>query len=402
MAGRDSNKPLDALTVKRHREGILADAAPHRGLRLHANKNGTKSWIYRYRDSEKKLKQIKLGDYPALGLAEARAAYIEQKTIKSKYGDPRQFRVREIAKRQELIALGKERSYLISDMVDHYLEEHISHHRREKGQAECKRMLYADVIPSIGSLVVSSVRRRHIHELIQKIASRAPRIAGMVKAELKSAFEHAISAGRVSEDFANPVFGVKSPRFAARKRTFNDTELEKFINWLPGSPISQQIKSVLWLMLYTGCRGGEVVSIMWRDVDFERGVLYFPTSKNGLPHTVFLSTQAKEILKAVDRSESLYVFPSPISQKHIRQHAVVWQIAEFRESLGVDHWTSHDIRRTVGTGLAKLGCSRVIQDRILNHVDSSVSGIYDRHTYDVESREWWQKWADHVESFGSV
>jgi integrase len=61
-------------------------------------------------------------------------------------------------------------------------------------------------------------------------------------------------------------------------------------------------------------------------------------------------------------------------------------------------WTVHDLRRTVATGLAKLGCSRVVQDRILNHVDSSVSAIYDRHRYDVEARAWLQKWADYLES----
>jgi integrase len=61
-------------------------------------------------------------------------------------------------------------------------------------------------------------------------------------------------------------------------------------------------------------------------------------------------------------------------------------------------WTVHDLRRTAATGLAKLGCSRVVQDRILNHVDGSVSAIYDRHRYDAEARVWLQKWADYLEA----
>lgn len=61
-------------------------------------------------------------------------------------------------------------------------------------------------------------------------------------------------------------------------------------------------------------------------------------------------------------------------------------------------WTVHDLRRTVATGLAKLGCPRVVQDRILNHVDSSVSAIYDQHRYDAEARDWLQKWADYLEA----
>ncbi len=58
----------------------------------------------------------------------------------------------------------------------------------------------------------------------------------------------------------------------------------------------------------------------------------------------------------------------------------------------------HDLRRTVATALAKLGCSRVVQDRILNHVDRSVSAIYDQHRYDDEARAWVQKWADHLQA----
>lgn len=56
------------------------------------------------------------------------------------------------------------------------------------------------------------------------------------------------------------------------------------------------------------------------------------------------------------------------------------------------------MRRTVATGLAKLGCPRVVQDRILNHVDSSVSAIYDVHRYNAEARDWLQKWADYLEA----
>ncbi|OGA53113.1 MAG: hypothetical protein A3G25_16725 [Betaproteobacteria bacterium RIFCSPLOWO2_12_FULL_63_13] len=55
----------------------------------------------------------------------------------------------------------------------------------------------------------------------------------------------------------------------------------------------------------------------------------------------------------------------------------------------------------MATGLAKLGCPRVVQDRILNHVDGSVSAIYDRHRYDAEARVWLRKWADYLEALSA-
>jgi hypothetical protein len=49
-------------------------------------------------------------------------------------------------------------------------------------------------------------------------------------------------------------------------------------------------------------------------------------------------------------------------------------------------WTIHDLRRTTASGLGKLGASRFIISRVLNHADSSVTGIYDRHAYLDEKR----------------
>ncbi|HAG96510.1 MAG: hypothetical protein CMK83_23125 [Pseudomonadales bacterium] len=394
----DDNKPLDALTVKRHKEGILVDRGAHRGLRLVVNKGGSKTWVYRYRSKDKQLKQIKLGNYPLMSLTEARVAHLEQKTIREKYGDPQEYKKLEEEKQKAKRAKNAQKTYLVSQLIEDYLNEHIAHRRILKGQIECRRMLEADVTPNIGNMPVLDVRRSHIHDLIQKIAKRAPRIAVMVKVELNGAFEHAISAGRVDMDFMNPTYGVKTPKMTARKRVFTDAELTKFLKWLPHSKMSPAAKNILNLMLLTGCRGGEVVSMEWKNIDLDRGEWHLPKTKNGLSHTVFLSTQAVEILSTIEKSDTGFLFPSKVSKtKPIRQHAIVWQVSKYGGDSGLDHWTSHDLRRTVGTGLAKLGCSRVVQDRILNHVDSSVSGIYDRHSYDSEAKEWWQRWALHLD-----
>ncbi|HOY22862.1 MAG TPA: Arm DNA-binding domain-containing protein [Cellvibrio sp.] len=129
MSDRDSSKPLDALTVKRHKEGVLADTAPHRGLRLKANKNGTKTWVYRYKVAGDKLRQIKLGSYPSMTLSEARAAYIKQKSIRETHGDPREFRDLEMTKQKEALLKESMTGYLTAQMIDHYLIEHVERHR---------------------------------------------------------------------------------------------------------------------------------------------------------------------------------------------------------------------------------------------------------------------------------
>jgi hypothetical protein len=71
---------------------------------------------------------------------------------------------------------------------------------------------------------------------------------------------------------------------------------------------------------------------------------------------------------------------------------------EVRDECPVKDWTVHDLRRTALTGLARLGCPRVVQDRIAKHVDQSVAAIYDGHSYDDEARTWLEKWANHLDS----
>lgn len=391
---------LTSSIVKKHKIGVLSDTSPHVGLRLVANKNGTKSWLYRYRTPrpEYRLKQMKLGDYPAMSLAEARAEHIKQRAIRNKEGDPVKLALDLERKAQEVKLKESMASYKVSHLIQHYLDEHIASHRREKGRLECARMLQADVVDHIGDMKVVEVKRRHVHELVQRVAARAPRIATMVKVELNGAFELAISAGRVSEDFVNPTFGVKTPKHKARTRVFSDKEITRFLGWLPDSRITPSCKNMLMIMLLSGCRGGEVVSMRWKDVDLKQREWYLPKTKNGLSHRVYLSDQLIELIEAIPTNDSEYLFPSPLPKKHIRQHAIVWQLSNHRDGCGLDHWTSHDLRRTMGTGIARLGCSRVVQDRILNHVDGSVSGIYDRYSYDQEAAQWWQKWADHLDS----
>jgi integrase len=59
-------------------------------------------------------------------------------------------------------------------------------------------------------------------------------------------------------------------------------------------------------------------------------------------------------------------------------------------------WTIHDLRRTAASGLGKLGESRFVISRVLNHADSSVTGIYDRHAYLAEKRLALERWGNYL------
>jgi integrase len=172
------------------------------------------------------------------------------------------------------------------------------------------------------------------------------------------------------------------------------------------APYSRAVRDALALVQFTGCRSGDVVAALWRDIDLERAVWTIRETKNGEPHVVMLPRPAVEPLKARRAFHAIFVFPSPNGEQHVRQKALGLAQYGARKRTGYEPradpielaWTVHDLRRTAATGLAKLGCPRVVQDRILNHVNGSVSAIYDRHRYDAEARVWLQKWADFLKA----
>lgn len=60
-------------------------------------------------------------------------------------------------------------------------------------------------------------------------------------------------------------------------------------------------------------------------------------------------------------------------------------------------WTPHDLRRSVRTGLARMGCPSEVGEAILGHARAGIEGTYDLHSYEPECRLWLQKWCDHLD-----
>jgi integrase len=61
-------------------------------------------------------------------------------------------------------------------------------------------------------------------------------------------------------------------------------------------------------------------------------------------------------------------------------------------------FTPHDLRRTAAISMASLGVDRLVIQKILNHVESGVTAIYDRHSYDAEKREALEQWAEELQA----
>jgi integrase len=298
----------------------------------------------------------------------------------------------------------KQATYTVSDLVEQYIKEVLATQKRGR---EAERLLRKDFLSVFGTKPVLQLSRRELQDdLIRPKMLKHPRTATQLLSRIRCAYAYANEQGRLPHDFISPTIGIKGASQARRKRALTDAELAKFLKWLPHSPYSRTVREALTLVLLTGCRSGEIISGCWRDIDMDRGVWTMRETKNGEPHDVMLPQQAIELLRYRQGIDKIFVFPSPRGCQHVAQKAL--GLAQYTARHAAGHkpvedpievpWTVHDLRRTVATGLARLGCPRVVQDRVLNHVDTSVGAIYDRHGYDGEARARLQKWADYMDA----
>ncbi len=427
MATVQSIKPLSSRTVEVMKPGdkIKADTGENAGLRVKCGATGVKTFFYRYTSPiTLKLVQVKIGNFPEASLAEARLKLQELKQIRRQGRCPRTEakELREHEKEQEKERVeAAEKLFTVEDLVELYLTQYIEDRkspngqitagaRKPKGQSETRRTLHGDVIPKLGEMPANAITRKAVVDMIMAIVQRGANVqAGNVLREFSAAYEFAIGLGYFSDEFANPALLAKSGLRQARvrltsqrgKRVLSDTELATLLKWMPGSSYTATQKNVLRFTLWTGCRTGEVCNAAWRDIDLKKQTFHIRESKTEVERYVQLPRQAVEFLATLRLTTGDYLFPSqktrlPIQQKQLTEQA--WRMRQSDRMVDLPAWTPHDLRRSVRTGLSRLQCPNEVAEAVLGHSRKGIEGTYDLHLYEVECKQWLQKWADHLHS----
>ncbi|MCW2244758.1 integrase [Azospirillum fermentarium] len=249
---------------------------------------------------------------------------------------------------------------------------------------------------------MGDVTRRDVNLLLDEVVDGgAPVVANRLLAAVRKMFNWAASKDYVA---ANPCAGIMPPSAEdSRDRVLGDDELRRV--WEAASALGELFGPLVRLLILTGQRRDEVAGMRWSELDLDAGLWTIPKerAKNGKAHAVPLSVAAVAVLAVLPRLEmddgtpSDFVFTTtgttPVSG---------FSKAKERLDLlaGVEGWRFHDIRRTVTTGLARMGIAPQVADRILNHVQGTIRGVaavYNRHDYLDESRAALDAWAQRLD-----
>ncbi|TCI05030.1 site-specific integrase [Corallincola luteus] len=381
----------------------IADQRPHLGLRLKFYpKTKTKTWFYRYSLISGSKRQIKIGHFPDWSLSEARQAHAMLRKMRDSGVDPKEHRIalKEEKKREE--EEQRVQSYTVEELVGDFFEEKIVKRRAAKGQYEFKRFFDKDVLPFIGKKAAKDLSTADVTGVLDRIVKRGcTRHAQVVLREFQSTYEYAIKRGRIPER-RNPCAGLAEDYEHKTKavRPLKAHEVPEVIDWMPRSGIAAGSWKALMIYLYTGCRGSEIVAAEWKDIDLKRGFFYLDKTKTEVPRVVQLSRQAVSLLTEMkaERTSDKWVFPKRYSKSlHITQKRVGDALREKQDSCPVQDWTPHSLRKTVRTQLASMGCSEAVAEAAIGHGKKGIVAVYNLHSYELECRDWLQKWADRMD-----
>lgn len=349
------------------------------GIRLRAG--GTRNWIYRYRIGSKQRSLI-LGSATSVPLAVARknASTLEARVRLGE--DP---------------ALDRQNARQEADNTFGVLAAQYLETQKSKWRAgtykEIERHLnkYAK---SLHRVPIVAISQRNLANLLNDVAKESGDVtANRVRASLSALFGWTIKEGiRLPE--GNVASYTNKREEKSRERVLSNAELKAVWNACPDDDFGAVVK----LLILTGQRRTEIGALRWKEVHDDQIVLPTNRTKNKRVHIVPLSDAAKTALNRFPDERGDFVFG------HLGFQAWDWgklaldaRVAETGKPL--EHWTLHDLRRTVATRMAELGVQPHIVEAVLNHVSGhkgGVAGIYNRATYDKEKREALNLWAERV------
>ncbi|WP_426041680.1 tyrosine-type recombinase/integrase [Brevundimonas sp. TWP2-3-4b1] len=400
------------------------------GLYLVHAPTGVKSWAFRYRAFEKP-KKLTLGRYmsPADMLPDVLAA-------PPKIGGPLSIAGARVLGQQARLALQqgvdpthvlngagpKVKSREVVATFNDFLRLHVVPHNRPSSAKEAARLFDKKVRGSWAGRSIDSIKRADVVELVQSVKDAGtPVSANRVLALVRKFFNWCVEEELIE---ASPCTRVRAPTAeVSRDRFFSDQEIGVF--WRASGSLPTPFRQWVRVLMLTGQRRGEISDLRWSQISETEHQFALPkaSTKNNHHHVVHTSSAVEAELALLPRiaGEPDFVFTSGklsadgalttfsgFSKLKARMDALIAAtLAADKLEVGLDPstvkpfapWRWHDLRRTMATGMQKLGVEQRVVEKAINHVSGSSSGIvgvYQVHEFMGERRVAFDRWAERV------
>lgn len=354
------------------------------GFAVRITPSGSKSFVVLYRQQGRQ-RRLTLGRYPVLSLADARRMALDALNGVAHGADPQQTKI------------DRRNRFGFAQAVESFLELHCTRRNRASTATHAASTLRRHFTARWATRDIREIRRVDVHAVIDQLMRNGrPASANRALAVVRKFFNWCIERSLIE---SSPCSGIKMPTpKRSRDRVLDDDELAAV--WHAASETDYPYGAIVRLLILTAQRRHEVAGMRWSELDLDAATWSIPETrtKNGRPQHIPLSPPAVEMLKGLPQFDKDHVFPA-VGKSDNAFSGFSKCKARLDASTDVRPWTLHDLRRTVATGMARLGVAPHVVERILNHVSGSlggVAGIYNRFGYLPEMREALERWAAHI------
>jgi integrase len=376
------------------------------GLRIRVMGTGALSFVLlaRFPGSPHPTRKA-LGSYGKLTLEQARAKAREWFALIAKGIDPaaEDERKRQAALRQQ------ENSF--AAVAEQFLKRHVSKTRKA---VVVERELRREFIARWGTRSITDITQHDVVAVIDEVVDRgAPYQAHNLLAHIRTLFNWAIARGiygidRSPCDRLRPaaVIGKK----LSRHRVLDDEELRAF--WRATGRLGYPYGPLFRMLALTGQRKNEVAEARWSEIDLAQKLWTIPAirMKASSAHMVPLCDDVVALLQSLPTfKKGDHVFSSTFGETATnnfcrakrrldREMLLSWRALGRSRGLDrseahIEAFVTHDIRRTMRTGLSALPVPDLVRELVIAHTKPGLHKVYDQHAYLDEKRRALDLWA---------
>ena len=377
---------LTAAKVKSiTRPGLHGDGGT---LYLRIAPGGTKSWIQRL-TVDGRRRDIGLGGFPLVSLAEARDKAFENRRHARGGGDPL------AEKRKARVPTFREASLTV-------FEANKPRWRNEHHMKSWLQTLERHAMPYIGDISVDRIGREDVLRVLTPIWGTRIETARRVRQRIRTVLAWAQAHGYIAGDnAAGEGIDGALPTMPAVKEHFRAlpyNEVSDALRIVEESGASLAARLCFRLVVLTAARSGEARDAVWDEIDLDARLWTVPPSrmKAHVEHRVPLSSAAMAVLeqaRTLDDGSGI-VFPSPMRRGKALSNMSLTKV--LRDNKLADRTTVHGFRSSFRDWCADTGKPRELAEAALAHTVGGVEGAYFRSDLLAKRRRLMIQWADFV------